>query len=108
LPVHPPAFHLRLLANVPVDRSKPWYTRAPIGVDNLKNILPEISEAACIGVQYTNHSVHSTAITRNRMYESGVPEKWSQVTEAWKLFEHMNRHTNVNSLTTIDVFGRHW
>jgi hypothetical protein len=23
LPVHPPAFHLRLLANVPVDRSKP-------------------------------------------------------------------------------------
>ncbi|XP_011407854.1 PREDICTED: glutamine-rich protein 1-like [Amphimedon queenslandica] len=73
LPPDPPAFYLRPLLNIPVSPDLPWYAKMPIGANTLKNVVPEISEEAGIGVRYTNHSLRATAITR--MYDSGVPEK---------------------------------
>ena len=37
-----------------------------------KEDCPELCKEACLGVEYTNHSLRATAITR--MYEGGVPE----------------------------------
>ena len=70
LPTSPRAFYLRPLTSVP--SSGPWYGQAVVGVNTLKKIVPELCQEACFGVQYTNHSLRATAITR--MYEGGVPE----------------------------------
>lgn len=56
LPPDPPAFYLRPLLNIPASPDLPWYAKVPIGVNTLKNVVPEISEEARIGVRYTNHS----------------------------------------------------
>jgi len=40
------------------------YTNQRVGVNSLKNILPEQSKKSAITVQYTYHSLLATAITR--------------------------------------------
>ena len=64
------AFYLQLLPSVP--SSGPWYGQAVVGVNTLKKVVPELCKEACLGVEYTNHSLRATAITP--MYEGGVPE----------------------------------
>ena len=44
-----------------------------VGVNALKNILPELSKKSAIPVWYTNHSLWATAITR--MFHAEVEEK---------------------------------
>ena len=47
--------------------------RARVGVNTLKNVVPQLSTEAGLVIHYTNHSLQATAVTR--MYEKGVPEK---------------------------------
>ena len=65
----PRAFYLRPPPSV--SSSVPWYGQAVVGVNTLKN-MPELCKESCLGIQYANHSLRATAITR--MYEGGVPE----------------------------------
>ena len=62
-------YNVKSLGCIPADDSKPWYCRMRVGVNTLKNFLPEISEKAGISVRYTNHSLRATAVSR--MYENG-------------------------------------
>ena len=63
-----------------------------VGVNLLKNILPELSEQSGIDVRYTNHSLRATAITR--MFNSGIPEKviaetsGHRSTKSLRFYEH--------------------
>jgi len=71
LPENPVAFYLRPLEKVP-SSNKPWYCKSRVGVNKLKTFIPEISAEAGLNVNYTNHSLRATAVTR--MYNTGVPE----------------------------------
>ena len=70
LPEFSDDFYLRPLSKTP--HSGPWYARAKVGVNTLKNFMPDLSKEAGLSVHYTNHSLRATAITR--MYEGGIPE----------------------------------
>jgi len=52
---------------------KTHYTNQRVGINLLKNILPELSRKSAIPVQYTNHSLRATAITR--MFRAEVEER---------------------------------
>ena len=67
------AFYMQPLQKVPTDSASPWFTRCPIGVNPLKNMMPNISHLAELSTQYTNHSLRATSATR--MFTAGVPEK---------------------------------
>ena len=68
LPPSPPALYLR-----PLSTSGPWYGKTRVGVNTLKNFIPNLCKESSLSVHYTNHSLRATAITR--MYEHSVTEK---------------------------------
>ena len=73
LPHNSPHFYMRALEKFPSDPNKCCLTNQRVGINGLKNILPELSEKASLEVHYTNHSLRATAITQ--MFNSGIPEK---------------------------------
>ena len=64
LPPNAPYFYMRVLDKFHAELSKSCVTKQRVGVNVLKNILPELSEKSGVGVHYTNHSLRATAITR--------------------------------------------
>ena len=73
LPPNSPFFYMRALEAFAEDPTKSCITKQRVGVNLLKNVLPELSDKCGIGVRYTNHSLRATAITR--MFNSGIAEK---------------------------------
>ena len=73
LPPQPKAFYMQPLLKVPSDVTRPWFQNSVMGVNPLKNMMPNICELAGLQTRYTNHSLHATATTR--MFTAGVPEK---------------------------------
>jgi len=92
LPPNAPYFYMRALEKFPGDLKKSGITNQRVGVNLLKNILPELSEKSSVGVHYTNHSLRATAITR--MFTNGIPEKviaetsGHRSTKALRCYEH--------------------
>ena len=84
LPPNSPVFYLRPLNDFP---NKPCFVNNRVGVNLLKNILPELSKRSGCSVRYTNHSLRATAITH--MFNSGVPEK---------LIAENSRHKSMKAL----------
>ena len=64
LPSGSDTFYLHPCQKVPDDSSKPWYLRQNLGINSIKGKLVSMSKSAELSVQYTNHSLRSTAITR--------------------------------------------
>ena len=64
---------MRSLEVLPVDDSKPWYTKQRVGVNKLKEVMSMLSKESGCELKYTNHSLRATAVTR--MFSGGVPEK---------------------------------
>ena len=50
-------FYMRPLESLPVDESKPWYTKQQVGVNKLKEVMPMLSKEAGCKLRYTNHSL---------------------------------------------------
>ena len=73
LPPTSPYFYMQGLEIFPTDLSKSAFKKQRVGVNTLKNMLPDLSRKSGIGVHYMNHSLHATSITR--MFNSGIPEK---------------------------------
>ena len=73
LPSGTDTFYLRPCQNIPVDPMKPWYVKQNVGINKIKEKLIAMSKSAELSVQYTNHSLRATAISR--MYGGGIPEK---------------------------------
>ena len=73
LPSDSPYFYMQGLENFPSDSSKFAYKKQRVGVNTLKNMLPDLSQKSGIGVHYTNHSLRATSLTR--MFNNGLPEK---------------------------------
>ena len=53
-----------------------WYTKQPVGVNTLRNVVKTLCEDTGIPGYYTNHSLRSSSVTR--MYQSGVDEQLIQ------------------------------
>ena len=93
LPPNAPYFYMRVLDDA--DPTKRCVTKQRVGINSLKNILPELSEKSGVGVHYTNHSLRATAITR--MFNSGIPEKviaetsGHKSTKALRCYEHTSQ-----------------
>ena len=47
---------------IPTDAKEPWYDAAPLGVNTLGNMMPNLSEKAGLNVRYTNHSLRATTV----------------------------------------------
>ena len=73
LPSDSPYFYMQGLEKFSSDSSKFAYKKQRVGVNMLKNMLPELSRKSGIGVHYTNHLLRATSITR--MFNNGLPEK---------------------------------
>ena len=92
LPPNAPYFYMRVLDKFHAELSKSCVTKQRVGVNVLKNILPELPEKSGVGVHYTNHSLRATAITR--MFNCGIPEKviaetsGHKSTKALRCYEH--------------------
>ena len=67
------SFYLCPLDEFPTDPKKYCFVSQRVGVNVLKNIVPDISRQSGCGVHYTNHSLRATAITQ--IFNCGVPEK---------------------------------
>ena len=50
-------FYMRPLESLPVDESKPWYTKQRVGVNKLKEVMPMLNKEAGCKLKYTNHSL---------------------------------------------------
>ena len=57
LPLSSKYFYMRPLAKVPADNGKAWYTRQRVGLNKLKELLPNMCKDAGTKVRYTNHSL---------------------------------------------------
>ena len=66
-------FNMHPLELIPIDKSKPWYTKQRVGVNKLKEVMPMFSKEAGCELKYANHSLRATAVTR--IFSRGVPEK---------------------------------
>ena len=64
LPADAPYFYMRVYEEFRDKQAGPVFTRQRVGVNTLKSVLPLLSKESGIGVRYTNHSLHATAITR--------------------------------------------
>ena len=73
LPPGSPVFYPRTLNEFPSDPNKYCFVNQRVGVNWLRNILPELSQKSGCGVRYTNHSLSAVAITC--IFNSGVPEE---------------------------------
>lgn len=73
LPSDAPYFYMRAKDKAPPNPSVSSFANQRVGINVLKNMLPELSEKAGIQVRYTNHSLQATAITR--MFNGEVDEK---------------------------------
>ena len=52
---------------------KVWYVNKPTGVNCLRNVVRDLCQKAGLPGYYTNHSLHSTAVTK--MYQSDIDEQ---------------------------------
>ena len=68
-----PYVYMQGLDTFPSDSSRSAFKKQRVGVNTLKNMLPELSRRSGVGVHYTNHSLRATSITR--MFNNGIPEK---------------------------------
>ena len=73
LPAEATHFYMRAKDKTPSNPSVSSFTNQRVGINVLKNVLPELSEKSGIQVRYTNHSLRATAITR--MFNGEVDEK---------------------------------
>ena len=73
LPPDADCFYRRPLAKFPEDPLKSCFSKQRVGVNTLKNTVPDICKKSGCGTKYTNHSLRATAITR--MFNSGLSEK---------------------------------
>ena len=53
--------------------SRSAFKKQRVGVNTLKNMLPELSRISGVRVHYTNHSLRATSIVRK--FNNGIPEK---------------------------------
>ena len=63
---------MRPVAIAPTN-GKPWFVNQRVGVNTLKNVVPQICSAAGFPKRYANYSLRAIGITR--MFSAGVPEK---------------------------------
>ena len=73
LPPNPPYFYMQVSDFFPSDPAKTCVRKQRVGINTLKNMLPELSRKCGTDVRCTNHSLRATAITR--MFRNGIPEK---------------------------------
>ena len=88
----PPYFYMQVSDFFPSDPAKTCARKQRVGINTLKNVVPDLSRKYGIGVHYTNHSLHPTAIIR--MFRSGITEKviaetsGHRSTSALRCYEH--------------------
>ena len=102
LPPNSPYFYMQVLDSFPSDPCKSCVRKQRIGVNSLKNMLPELSRKCGVGVRYTNHSLRATAITR--MFNSGLPEKvisGHRSTKALRFYERTSTEQRQAVTTSI-------
>ena len=69
--------------------------KTTVGINKLKEIIPQLFLESGLEVRYTNHSLRVTAMTR--MFNSGVPEKiigeksGHRSLEALRCYEHTSK-----------------
>ena len=68
-----PYFYMKAKEKFPADPTVSCFINQRVGINQLKKMLPELSEKTGIGVRYTNHSLRATAITR--MFNGEIDEK---------------------------------
>ena len=68
-----PYFYMKAKEKFPADPTVSCLINQRVGINQLKKMLPELSEKSGIGVRYTNHSLRATAITR--MFNGEIDEK---------------------------------
>ena len=73
LPPTAPYFYMKAKENFPSDLTVGCFINQRVEIDQLKKMLPELSEKAGIGIRYTNHSLCTTTITR--MFNGEIDEK---------------------------------
>ena len=87
------------------DPTKRCATKQRVGINLLKNIVPELCAQSGIEVYYTNHSLRATAITR--MFNSGIPENviaetsGHRSTKALTLYEEHTSEQQKQDVTKI-------
>ena len=113
LPADATHFYMRAKDKTPSNPSVSSFTNQRVGINVLKNVLPELSEKSGIQVRYTNHSLRATAITR--MFNGEVDEKVIAETsghrslKALRSYEHtckqklQNVSRIINKTTQLDI-----
>ena len=72
LPPETPYFHMQMIDKFPSDPKKSVVTKQRVGVNALKQIIPNLSAKAGV-TKYTNHSLRAMAITQ--LFNSRISEK---------------------------------
>lgn len=49
-------FYMRPLEKVPVEDSKPWYSKQHVGINTMKDMLSKLGSKSACGVWYNNYS----------------------------------------------------
>ncbi len=50
-----------------------WYQDSPVGINKLRNAMKDLAKDAGLAGNFTNHSLHSTAVTH--LYQGGIEEQ---------------------------------
>ena len=101
LPANASYFYMRLLDAFPTDTGQSCVTKQRVGINMLKNMLPELSNKSGLGVRYTNHSLRATAITR--MFHSGLPEKIIAETSGHRSMKALRFYENTSDVQRQSV-----
>ena len=94
-------FYVTPLPNKPLDPTKPWYTKTPIGRNRLNSMLKEMCLEAGISGKYTNHSLRAYGVTS--MFQAGVPEKLIQQRTGHRSLEGLRHYERTSESQLVDV-----
>lgn len=92
LPSDASYFYMRAKDKAPPSKSVSSFANQQVGINVLKNILPELSEKSGIQVRHTNHSLRATAITwmfNGQVDEEVIAETSGHISlKALRTYEH--------------------
>ena len=86
-------FYLRPLASF--KDGKKSFSKQRVGINTLRQIVPEICKKSECGAMYTNHSLRATSITR--MFNNGIPEKVIAETSGHKSVKALRCYEHTSS-----------
>ena len=94
-------FYLKPLSRLPGYPSLPWFTKSPIGKNQLSEMLKEMCKDAGISGNFTNHSL--CAYVASTLFQAGCNEKLIKQRTGQRTIDALQQYERTSHSQLLDV-----